>query len=93
VYDATDARFFTTAACRSGADGFSATETDFSKFAAMLGGTVPSAEATRVGSVRSTLASAGVSVFTAVSILPATGANTDVDMASSAIAIIMPPCA
>jgi hypothetical protein len=39
------------------------------------------------------LASAGVIVFTAVSILPATGANTDVDMASSAIAIIMPPCA
>ncbi len=59
----------------------------------MLGGSVSSAEATRVVSVRKTLARAGAIVFIAVSILPATGANTDVDMASSAIATIMPPCA
>lgn len=73
--------------------GFSATVTGFSKFTAMLGGSVPSADAMRVGSVRSALASAGCIVFIAVSILPATGAKTDVDMASRAIAIIMPPCA
>ncbi|MFT3731409.1 MAG: hypothetical protein QM780_08295 [Hyphomicrobium sp.] len=43
--------------------------------------------------MRSTLASAGVIVLTAVSILLATGAKTEADMASNAIAIIMPPCA
>lgn len=73
--------------------GFSAAATDFSKFTAMAAGTVPSTDATRVESVRRTLASAGFIVFTAVSILPATGANTDVDIASSAIASIMPPWA
>jgi hypothetical protein len=52
-----------------------------------------STDATRVESVRSTFARAGVIIFTAVSILPAIGAKTDDDMASSAIATIMPPWA
>ncbi len=69
----------------------SAVATDFTSSAGTPCGSVLSAEAMRVVSVRRTLASAGVIVFTAVNILPATGANTDVDMASSAIAIIMPP--
>jgi hypothetical protein len=43
--------------------------------------------------VRRASASCGFIVFIAVSILPATGAKTDADMASSAIAIIIPPCA
>jgi hypothetical protein len=43
--------------------------------------------------VRSAFASAGCIVFMAVSIFPPTGANIDTDIASSAIAIIMPPCA
>lgn len=59
----------------------------------MLGGSAASAEAMRVLSVRSTLASALGIVFTAVSIFPATGAKTDADMASIAIATIMPPWA
>jgi hypothetical protein len=73
--------------------GGSLTETEFTSSAGIPCGSVSPADARRVASVRRTLASAGVSVFTAVSILPATGANTDADMASNAIAIIMPPWA
>ncbi len=91
--DATVARLRTSERASALASGFSTAAADFSKFTAMLAGTVPSTDATRVESVRRTLANAGFMVFTAVSILPATGAKTDVDMASSAIAIIMPPWA
>ena len=73
--------------------GASLTDTELTISAGIPCGSVLPAEAMRVASVRSTLASAGVIVFTAVNILPATGANTEVDMASNAIAIIMPPCA
>jgi hypothetical protein len=59
----------------------------------MACGKVLSTDATRVVSVRNTFARAGVIIFTAVSILPAIGAKTDDDMASSAIATIMPPWA
>ncbi|HML29052.1 MAG TPA: hypothetical protein PKE16_09460 [Hyphomicrobium sp.] len=85
--------FLAIACGRASAFGSSIAVAGFWKFTVMLGGSVPSAEATRVGSVRSALARAGCIVFIAVNILPATGANTEVDMASSAIAIIMPPCA
>ncbi|MET1045976.1 MAG: hypothetical protein ABWX70_04655 [Hyphomicrobium sp.] len=73
--------------------GASATLKLFSMLATTVDGIALSAVATRVASVRSTLASAGAIVFIACSILPDTGANIDVDMASNAIAIIMPPWA
>jgi hypothetical protein len=73
--------------------GRSAAATAFSKFAEITDGIVPSADATRVWSVRKAFASAGFMVFMAVSIFPPTGANIDVDIASRANAIIMPPCA
>lgn len=69
----------------------SATSKLFSISDEMAAGKALSADATRVESVRSAFASAGGIILTAVSILPAIGAKTDVDMASSAIAIIMPP--
>jgi hypothetical protein len=71
----------------------SATVMLFSMRTAIADGRVALVEAMRVESLRSRFASAGCMVLTAVSILPETGAKTEADMASNAIAIIMPPCA